>query len=293
MLQSARRCCSRFLPGSLQLPALCKARVTAGTRVLYGTITSAKKEVNGVHLHYQQTGKGDHALLLLPGALGSSQTDFGPQLKSLNKECFTVVSWDPRGYGHSIPPQREFPLDFFHTDAKDAVDLMQALQFKKFSLLGWSDGGITALIAASKYPGLVHKLVVWGANAFVTKEDVKLYNAVRDVSRWSENMRKPKVEMYGAEYFAKTWDAWIDGISEFEKGADGNICQDLLPLIRCPTLIVHGEKDPMVPRYHPDYLHKHIKGSRLHLMEEGKHNLHLRFAKEFNCLVEEFLISAD
>uniref|UniRef100_UPI00398F5043 valacyclovir hydrolase isoform X2 n=1 Tax=Pristiophorus japonicus TaxID=55135 RepID=UPI00398F5043 len=257
------------------------------------TISSAKKYINGVHLHYQQTGKGDRGVLLLPGALGSSQTDFGPQLKSLNKERFTVVAWDPRGYGHSIPPQREFPLDFFHTDAKDAVDLMQALDFKKFSLLGWSDGGITALIAASKYPSLVHKLVVWGANAFVTQEDIKLYNAVRDVSRWSENMRKPMVEMYGTEYFAKTWAAWVDGISEFEKGAAGNICQDLVPLIKCPTLIIHGEKDPMVPRYHPDYLHKHIRGSRLHLMAEGKHNLHLRFAKEFNCLVEEFLISSD
>uniref|UniRef100_UPI00398E96D1 valacyclovir hydrolase isoform X3 n=1 Tax=Pristiophorus japonicus TaxID=55135 RepID=UPI00398E96D1 len=236
----AARCCARLLPQALQLrppSAPCS------------TISSAKKYINGVHLHYQQTGKGDRGVLLLPGALGSSQTDFGPQLKSLNKERFTVVAWDPRGYGHSIPPQREFPLDFFHTDAKDAVDLMQALDFKKFSLLGWSDGGITALIAASKYPSLVHKLVVWGANAFVTQEDIKLYN--------------------------------------------GNICQDLVPLIKCPTLIIHGEKDPMVPRYHPDYLHKHIRGSRLHLMAEGKHNLHLRFAKEFNCLVEEFLISSD
>ncbi|XP_059508408.1 LOW QUALITY PROTEIN: valacyclovir hydrolase [Stegostoma tigrinum] len=255
------------------------------------TIISAKKEINGVHLHYQQTGKGDHAVLLLPGALGSGQTDFGPQLKSLNKERFTVVAWDPRGYGHSIPPQREFPLDFFHTDAKDAVGLMQALHFKKFSLLGWSDGGITALIAASKYPGLIHKLVVWGANAFVTQGDIKIYNAVRDVSTWSENMRKPMVEMYGADYFAKTWAAWVDGIIQIEKETNGNICKDLVPQIKSPTLILHGEKDSMVPRSHPDYLHKHIKSSRLHLMAEGKHNLHLRFAEEFNSLVEEFLIS--
>lgn len=28
---------------------------------------------------------------------------------------------------------------------------------------------------------------------------------------------------------------------------------------------------------------------RLHLMPEGKHNLHLRFAKEFNELAEDFL----
>lgn len=45
-------------------------------------------------------------------------------------------------------------------------------------MLGWSDGGITALIAAAKYPSLIHKLVVWGANSSVTKEDIKLYNGM-------------------------------------------------------------------------------------------------------------------
>lgn len=34
------------------------------------SITSAKIQVNGVHLHYQQTGEGSHGVLLLPGMLG-------------------------------------------------------------------------------------------------------------------------------------------------------------------------------------------------------------------------------
>lgn len=59
------------------------------------------------------------------GFPGSGQTDFGPQLKSMNKQLFTIVAWDPRGYGQSIPPSRDFPPDFFERDAKDAVDLMQ------------------------------------------------------------------------------------------------------------------------------------------------------------------------
>uniref|UniRef100_A0A3P9CKE3 Biphenyl hydrolase like n=1 Tax=Maylandia zebra TaxID=106582 RepID=A0A3P9CKE3_9CICH len=91
---------------------------------------------------------------------GSTKTDFGPQLKSLAKERFTVVGWDPRG------------------DAKDAVDLMKTLGFGKFSLLGWSDGGITALVAAARNPDLINKMVVWGANAFVSQQDLKLYNGV-------------------------------------------------------------------------------------------------------------------
>ncbi|KAL1022704.1 hypothetical protein UPYG_G00031280 [Umbra pygmaea] len=253
------------------------------------SVVSGSQHVNGVDLFYQQTGSGKHAVLLLPGALGSAETDFGPQLKSLNKEHFTVIGWDPRGYGRSRPPERDFPLDFFERDAQDAVDLMQALRIPKFSLLGWSDGGITALIAAAKNPSLINKTVVWGSNAFVSPQDLKIYNAIRDVSLWSERMRRPMEDMYGEELFIKTWEGWVDGIGQFAQRPEGSICIEMLPHISCPTLIIHGVKDPMVPSFHPEYLLKHIKGSRLHLMSEGKHNLHLRFAAEFNKLVEDFL----
>ncbi|XP_045905881.1 valacyclovir hydrolase [Micropterus dolomieu] len=253
------------------------------------SVASGRQHVNGVDLYYEQTGRGKHAVLLIPGALGSTRTDFGPQLKSLNKERFTVVGWDPRGYGQSRPPDRDFPPEFFERDAKDAVDLMKALGFSKFSLLGWSDGGITALIAAAKNPDLIGKMVVWGSNAFISQHDLELYDAVRDVSKWSARMRQPMEEVYGAEVFAKTWEAWVDGVAHFAKRPEGSICMELLPHISCPTLIIHGEKDPMVPSFHPQCLLKHIKGSRLHLMPEGKHNLHLRYAAEFNKLVEDFL----
>ncbi|XP_076583169.1 valacyclovir hydrolase isoform X2 [Chaetodon auriga] len=253
------------------------------------SVSSGRQHVNGVDLYYEQTGRGKHALLLLPGALGSTRTDFGPQLKSLNKERFTIVGWDPRGYGQSRPPDRDFPLDFFERDAKDAVDLMKALGFSKFSLLGWSDGGITALIAAAKNPDLIRKLVVWGANAFISQHDLELYNVVRDVSNWSVKMRKPMEELYGAQVFPKIWEAWVDGVAQFAKRPEGSICVEFLPLISSPTLIIHGERDPMVPNFHAQYLLKYIKGSRLHLIPEGKHNLHLKYADEFNKLVEDFL----
>ncbi|KAI4561052.1 hypothetical protein MJG53_017681 [Ovis ammon polii x Ovis aries] len=294
----------------------------AGPAAAFGSsVTSAKAEVNGVHLHYLRTGDGEHAVLLLPGMLGaraslacparcplcsapsprcpgligslsallSGETDFGPQIEKLNKKLFTVVAWDPRGYGHSRPPDRDFPVDFFERDAKDAVDLMKTLKFKQVSLLGWSDGGITALIAAARYPSYVSKMVIWGANAYVTEQDTEIYQGIRDVSKWSERARKPLEALYGFDYFARTCEKWVDGIEQFKHLPDGSICRDLLPLVQCPTLIIHGEKDPLVPRFHADFLHRHVRGSRLHLMPEGKHNLHLRFADEFNKLAEDFL----
>ena len=91
--------------------------------------TSAKERVNGVDLHYEVAGNGSHVVLCMPGALGSTQSDFGPQLKGLGKD-FSVIAFDPRGYGKSIPPKRDFPPDFFHRDANDAAELMKNLGIK-------------------------------------------------------------------------------------------------------------------------------------------------------------------
>lgn len=245
---------------------------------------------DNVELCYEKTGDGKHALLLIPGALGSAVTDFGPQMKSLDKEQFTVVSYDPRGYGRSIPPKRDFPLDFFYRDADDAVALMKSLQLPTFSALGWSDGGNIAAIMAARYPENVNKLVVWGSNSYVTKEEIESYNIVRDISKWSPRMRQPMIEMYGKEYFQATWSAWIDACQRIYKEQGGDIYKCELKKIIAPTLIIHGMKDALVPKFQPDYLHDNIKGSEIVFWPEGKHNLHLRYANEFKVLVEEFLL---
>ena len=56
---------------------------------------------------------------------GSTRTDFAPQMEKLNKEKYTVYAFDPRGYGRSIPPTRDWPLLFLQRDAEDAVTLMK------------------------------------------------------------------------------------------------------------------------------------------------------------------------
>ncbi len=167
---------------------------------------------------------------------------------------------------------------------------MQKFSFPKFSLLGWSDGGIAALILAARFPQAVQKLVIWGANSYISNEDIALFENTRDVTSWSPRMREPMEEMYGKTYFPKLWSDWIDAIIAIQKAtSDGDLCKRDLPKIQCPTLIVHGAKDAMVPSFHPEYIHDNITDSRLIVMPDGKHNLHWKYAKEFNKLVDNFL----
>jgi len=67
------------------------------------------------------------------------------------------------------------------------------------------------------------------------------------------------------------------------------ICIDRLPLIKASTLIIHGMKDAMVADFHATFLHERIVGSELHFIEDGKHNLHMKYHIEFNELVRDFI----
>ena len=66
-----------------------------------------------------------------------------------------------------------------------------SLGHSKYSILGWSDGGITAMILAAALPKSIHRMVVWGANATVTAKDIEMYDVIRDTSKWSPKMREP------------------------------------------------------------------------------------------------------
>lgn len=130
------------------------------------------------NINYVRNGQGaDKALLLMPGALGSAQFDFPAQIENLPKLLpnYTIIGWDPPGYGKSRPPIRTFPLDVFHRDADVANQLMKTLNFNKYSILGWSDGGITGLIMAAKFKDSIEKLVIWGSNAYITFEETYMF----------------------------------------------------------------------------------------------------------------------
>ena len=163
-----------------------------GRRALSTSVpgTSGKIGVStGVDIFYRTNGSSGLPLLCMPGAMGTAETDFAPQLRDLADTC-QVVSYDPRGYGQSQPPERTFPLDFYQRDADDAAALMKALGHKKYAVMGWSDGAISAVMLAASHKPAVDRLVIFGGNAYLTKEDIAAFEDTRDVEgTWSQRMK--------------------------------------------------------------------------------------------------------
>lgn len=242
-------------------------------------------KVNAVSLYYEMRGAGP-PLLCIPGALGTGTTDFSPQLESLSAH-FTVIAADPRGYGRSRPPERSFPYNFLQIDADDMAALMTEIGYERFMVAGWSDGANVGALMAISNPERIVKLVMWGGNSYISVEDVKRIEAVRSLSAWSKRMRDQMEAVYG-DYLQSLWASYCD-VTQANFRAGGEICKQRLYLIRCPTLILHGENDPIVPGFHPRLFNDHIPNSSLYLFPEGKHNIHIARADEFNRIVLEFL----
>lgn len=227
------------------------------------SFTEEKVEVLKSEINYVRSGTGDKSVLLLPGVLGSAWSDFKPQIEQLPELLpeYTIFAMDPLGYGKSIPPTRSFDSEFYHTDAIYAQKFMEAVRVNKYSILGWSDGGITAMIAAAKYSRFVEKIVIWGANSYITPAEMEQYRKMRDVSSWSPKAIETYEALYGKE-FSILFGKWVDALEEIYLKKAGDICKHLLDDIKCPTFILHGDLDPMCDKEHVPYLMKQIKNAQ-------------------------------
>lgn len=138
---------------------------------------------------------------------------------------------------------------------------------------------------AIQFPSQVDKMIIWGASASIDQKEHHCLAATEDTSSWSEQMKSPYVKVYGAQTFQNLWSRHID----FYRCL-GDICKDKLGSVRCPTFILHGDRDPLCNLSHMNYLAKNIADTRTHRFAQGGHNIHIVFTKEFNGQVEDFLL---
>jgi len=109
-----------------------------------------------------------------------------------------------------------------------------------------------------------------------------------DLDIWSPKMLAPVLSLYGREYLLKMMQDWHQAVSEMHIAGTDQLYKDCLALIKCPSLVIHGEDDPVLGVHHAEYLSDHIPNSRMVVMPNAKHNLHLKFIKDFIALVEDF-----
>jgi pimeloyl-ACP methyl ester carboxylesterase len=121
---------------------------------------SGYAHVNGLRMYYELHGAGGTPLVLIHGGGSTIGTNFGRVLPLLSRTR-RVIAVEVQAHGHTRDIDRPFT---FEQDADDVVALLDSLHVPKADILGFSNGGTTALQIAIRHPGKVNRLVIASSN---------------------------------------------------------------------------------------------------------------------------------
>ncbi|WP_367322468.1 alpha/beta fold hydrolase [Streptomyces sp. HUAS ZL42] len=239
-------------------------------------------ELSGVRTWYEAEGDGD-PLLLLHGGFCTNET-WGAQRPDLVAK-YRVYLPERRAHGHT--PDTDGPLSY-QVMADDTVRFLDSVVGGPAHLVGWSDGGIVALLVAIARPDLVRKVVAMGANFRPTPEIVADPALLGHLTPDSPDL-VPFREMYAA-VTPDGPDHWrVVAGKMFEMfSTQPTIPPEDLARISTPTLVLVGDDDMMTLEHTID-LYRAIPDSELAVVPGTSHALPMEKPAEVNRIILDFL----
>jgi valacyclovir hydrolase len=231
-----------------------------------------------------------HPILLLHGFAGTPQSDFTGQLPLLTLH-YTVLAPHLHGYGHSSH-RTSYGTHYYREDVADLVALLDVLFLKQVYVLGFSDGGITALLLAALHPQRVAALAVLGAQATINTRDVAAIRSWLLEKPLSPEWQEELARLHGDPYWRSLPALYVQAQEDLVESGGVLISEQELATISCPTLIMHGTRDRVVAVEYAHMLHERIPSSHLLLFDAG-HAAHLRCQDEYNAAILRFFQHPD
>lgn len=226
------------------------------------------------------------SVIALHGRFGTASTNL-PQVIDWLGQSYHVYGPSLRGYGQSLPKPRDFPLDFYHRDARDLLAFMDALKIERAHLLGYSDGGETALVAAGLAPERFRSVAVWGAVGYFGAEIRPVVQANYPAT-WMDEATKA---LHGITDPDPLVLQWVQAL-KFMIDRGGDVSLSLAPQITAPVLLMLGEHDKLNPQAYGQRFIDQTPNGRLQMFATG-HAVHDQDWPGFQRVVGAFLQQAD
>ncbi len=198
-----------------------------------------------------------------------------------------VIAYDRLGFGRS-DARADLPSpDFVVEEGRHALPAVLAqLGVDAFALFGHSVGGGMALCAAAQAPRACDRVVTIAAQVFAEERTLAGIRAAK------EQFKDPaQVERLARYHGAKArWvlDAWIDTWLS-PAFAEWSLV-DVLPLLRCPVLAIHGELDEYGSVAHAQLIGRHAgAGAAVEIRAGRGHMPHRETPDEVVALAAAFL----
>ncbi|MCP4895574.1 MAG: alpha/beta hydrolase [bacterium] len=293
------------------LTAIVTMSCTQPTRVEEGFL-----DVNGTSLFYKTMGRGD-PIVVLHGGPGFDHRQFLPYIWELAAQ-HKVILFDQRGTGLSSGTidAESISIDSFIADIEG---VREAFGIEEINLLGHSWGGVLAMHYGIRHPEKLKSLILCSTTGSEKSfgEMRTNYEADRPsgdgellqqiyASEEFQNGNPEAVERFWRIYFKPYFvdhtlvDAMDLKFTEntiknsnqvagliFQSIGDFDLHEDL-QAIECPTLVIHGDSDPL-PVLYAEKIHDSIAGSELVIAKDSGHWLFVDATETFTSSILEFL----
>lgn len=225
---------------------------------------------NGLDIAYEQLGAGP-PLVLLHGASSSGQLDYAAQLPVL-ATAFRIILPDARGHGGtSWDPADGFQAGWL---VDDLVGLVDALGIDTLHLAGFSMGAMTALGFAVREPDRVRTLVVASITtereprASVARRLLDPDRIERDEPAWAAQQARRQDPVQGHD----TWRRLLPAIAR-DVAEQPLLTSRELRDITASTLVIAGDRDPMVPVAQAERLARQVRDGQLLVVPDCGHEV--------------------
>ncbi|MEO8097120.1 MAG: alpha/beta hydrolase [Acidobacteriota bacterium] len=243
----------------------------ANQPVAYGSNPKAGKTFthDGVQLYYEVYGTGEPVLLIHGNGASIAAMKF--QIEYFRKR-YKVIAMDSRDHGKSGSSPDPITYEKM-TD--DLAALLDHLQTGPVNVIGWSDGGIEALLLGIRHPAQVKKLASMAANLVpngLHPDTLKFIHATLDAmppaaQQTAEQKREVKVTTMML--------------------SEPQIPLGALEAITAPTLVLAGDHDAILDEHTLDIYH-HLPNSQLCIFPDATHGIPVDNPALFNSTVDRF-----
>jgi pimeloyl-ACP methyl ester carboxylesterase len=250
---------------------------------------------------YIDKGSGK-AVLFANGAV-SDYRAFEAQISALSKE-YRVVAPNLRSQSHrGAQPYTLWDL------ADDYRALMDVLDIEKAVIAGWSTGGYVGLRFAQRYPDRIAGLVLLGSTAVpnTPEEEVAFLAKFHEMGhqgcipkQWGEWCADKLFSAKAKETNPALVQTWIERwgtysvpkiIMECRCWLNREDMTPILPSLKVPTLIIHGEEDAAIPIERTTPMTQQMPNARMISLPKIGHFLSVEAPEEVTKGIREFLQS--
>jgi pimeloyl-ACP methyl ester carboxylesterase len=249
--------------------------------VMLDTARSNFMRVGDVKIHYKVWGKGE-PVVLLHGAM-EYWKEWKNQIPELAKK-YKVIAIDTRGHGESSFTDVPLSYDLF---AEDVLAVLNKAQIDSANVIGFGDGGITAMKLAMKYPMLVRKIIAIGSNC--SPDSTAVYPEIlQKVKAWDIDKMAFYLQMKFKENPNPKMLTALAKRMQTLLLNEPNLKADDLDAIKCPVLFMVGDHD-LIKISHTEFMYENVPIGFLSVIAGATHYCIKEKPVVVNAVIRDFI----